>query len=132
MSVPRRFMDREEEFRSFTRKWIEKQDQHYREIEQEGIARRTKPIRHPKGQEHDRHSREFLWSDALWCQDVGDQPFVEFFYGGDDPWEDPFFIDMVDSQGCDTEHGLTWGWMTRIFEEQFRLVCSDIQHVLEE
>jgi hypothetical protein len=123
--VPERFASREAEFRDFTRRWIEQQDERYREIETTKVAQ-SKPIRHPKGQRADRHSREFLWSDALWCQDRHSEPFELFFSD-----EDKFVTDMLDHQGCDDELGQTWDWLTEIFNDEFRKACPDIAHVLE-
>ena len=120
------FRQREAEFRKATHDWIVAQDQHYREVEQNAIARNP-PIRHPNGHIGEKHDREWLWLDGLWCGDIGSDPLEEFFELEGDEWDA-----MLDSQGDEeSEYGLVWAWSQRIFDEEFRAVCPDIAHVLE-
>ena len=116
----------EAEFREFTRKWIEEQDKHYREMEQTEIAKKNQPIRHPKGKTHNRADRRYFWGDALFCQDLHSEPFELFFLK-----EDEDISEVADDQGTDSENGQIWEWFTNIFNEEFVKVCPDIKEVLK-
>jgi len=124
------FTKDEAAFREHTRKWILHTDEGFRKVEATKVAE-SKPIRHPQGKEFNRHSREYLWRDALWCQDRHSEPFELFFYDGEDPYDDEFFSEMIDSQGCETPAGQAWEWLTNIFNEEFVKALPELKHVLE-
>ena len=124
------FTGKEQEFRKFTHDWIAVKDKRFQETE--ALAQSNKPLRHPKGETHRMTDRKYLWSDLLWCQDRHTEPFELFFYTEDeDPEDDEFFNEMLESQGTDSEAGKVWDWLTNIFNEEFVKVCPDIKHVLE-
>jgi hypothetical protein len=121
---------REAEFRQYTNDWIKHQDRHYGEVERTEIAK-NKPLRHPKGETHDRHTRRYLWGDALYCQDRHSEPFQMFFFKDDEDGGEEAIMEMSEDQDTDTENGKVWEWFTNIFNEEFVKVCPDLKEVLE-
>jgi hypothetical protein len=130
MTAFEKFQKHEAAFRENTRMWILAQDQMYRKIAATEVAG-SKPIRHPRGQTHTRHTREYLWSDALWCGDRTSEPLELFFFDADDMIDGVSLDEIFESQGTDTEAGKIWEWSQLIFNEEFKKACPDIAHVLE-
>ena len=108
------FLDRELQFRAMTRKWITAR--HAGFLKSEKYLKGAKVLRHPKGETHDRNSLEYLWSDAIWCQDCTLDPLMEFFELDDDEFED------TDNPVCH--------WANEIFDDEFKAVLPELAHVL--
>ena len=123
MSIPEKFKNKEAEFRAMTHKWIEKRDSEFRTLEKTQVAQQSKPIRHPKGEEHQRGSREFFWSDAIWCGDQSLDSLEEFFELSPDENDEI-------QEGTGDEDSVA-DWAMKIFNEEFVQVCPDLAHVLE-
>lgn len=122
-NIPGKYKVCEQEFREATRAWIEKQNKGYTRTEA-GIVKDAKPLRHPKGVEHKRHTLEYLWSDAIWCQDCTLDPLCEFF---ELDFDDGEYQEIMDNQGCD---GVA-DWANQIFNDEFKAVLPNLAHVLE-
>lgn len=117
------------EIEETTRKWILATDASYQESEKQLADAESAPLRHPRGESHDRHNRKYLWSDALWCQDRGFEP-LELWLGEHHPDDvEDFDAWLFDSEGG--EEIMQW-FNEDVFNEVFRRVMPvELHSVLE-
>lgn len=113
--------EREDAYRAALRKWLQENDARFRDAE--ARASHVTPLRRPRGDEFERHTRRYFWTDALWCQDRGFDVFQELFEVTDQEISDLF------EYGGDLNTLREWG--QTVFEEEFRAAFPDLADVLE-
>lgn len=112
---------RRADYVAFLKAWILKRDEGY--VRREHLTKPVKPIRHPQGVDNSQGTREHLWGDAIWCQDVTVSTCPEEFFG--EVYERYY-------EACEGDDPEVADFVNECFDEAFRAVMPpEFHHLLE-